>query len=741
MMNNKNISLYQANKPDSAIHADSLNQLKEDTMLTKHRLQQIEQVFACLPFSDQDKVEYQQQGRMMLKELSHLYCDDAMALAGFIYPAFHALAHGVRSHVIDQMKSMLTSDTVKLLEGIEKMSMFDTIFISRAKFSQQKGLLDNTRKMILSMADDLRIVFMKLVERWIHLKNITSVLEQKRDAQKAMDIYAPLANRLGIGYFKWQIEDRAFRYLQPKRYRAISAALNMRRKEREQYLERFSKYLSDLLHQSRVQDFQLMSRAKHIYSIYCKIEKKQVPMHEIYDALAVRVLTDKIETCYGILGIIHAKWEPIPTEFDDYIAKPKPNGYRSLHTAIVGPDHQHIEIQIRTQAMHESSELGVAAHWKYKENNSTPPQYEEKINWLRELINWQKELTEQQHLPIQWNQPLFEDRIYVFTPHGDLLDLPSQATPLDFAYYIHTEVGHRCRGAKVNGKIAALTDALKTGDQVEILTIKVGFPSRDWLNTEQGYLKTSLAKAKVRHYIRQQNRENNKSQGVWLWEKAYRKSKWSKNALQKIYSSFNLASVDDLLISLGNGEISVPSILHRLDSFENNDHQKANHSASSEAELVPSPFSVEKHVKISQTDNLLTQLARCCRPIPGDSIIGYITKNRGITIHQATCSNIQRSIKQRPERITDIDWHDNMPQQFLVTLVITTDPTQSVIRDIIHTVGRYDLAIVTLHTYSNKTDDVNRIHVNLNTRQLSVLATCMRALQALPNVMVVRRKV
>jgi GTP pyrophosphokinase len=455
------------------------------------------------------------------------------------------------------------------------------------KVTGQQNQIDNLRKMMLAMVDDTRTILLKLSERLIMLQQLgrSTKAAQQQIAQDTMDYYAPLANRLGIGHLKWQLEDWAFRYLNPVEYQKISNAFHMRQKDRVRLIHEMIAELKTVLIDAHIKNAKISGRIKHIYSIYKKIQRKKTTVDNIYDANAVRILVPTITDCYTVLSAVHAKWTPITDEFDDYIAKPKQNGYQSIHTAILRDDGTPVEIQIRTIEMHEKSELGIAAHWKYKENKSVHDHDEQKIKLLRELIESQTHLY----------PDAFHDRVYVFSPIGNVFDLQKGATPLDFAYLIHSDIGHRCRGAKINGVLVPLTHPLQTGDHIEIITAKEGHPSQDWLRGDLGYLKTTHAKQKVRHWFRKQNAPT--------------------TTLNKL---------------------PTPPII----TAKNNTQEK----------LAINDFSVLGATRF------LTQLAKCCHPVQGDSIIGYVTRSRGISVHKTTCHNITDARQHRSEKLITISW-------------------------------------------------------------------------------------
>ncbi|ACJ18043.1 RelA/SpoT family protein [Coxiella burnetii] len=669
-----------------------------------------------------------EKGLAIASLLQPLHCDSETLAAALLYPT--VTQSGISQ---EALTDQIGKSVAKLLMGTKRMETIDGMLIRSSGFSQQQNFVDNLRKMLLAMVDDVRIVLIKLSERLTTLRysRHQPISEQKDIAQKIMDLYAPLANRLGVGQFKWQMEDWAFRYLNPNEYSLISKSLNMRRVEREKYIEKLIEYLEGIFHGSDIEKYNISGRAKHIYSIFRKIQRKQVDFSEIYDTSAVRILVSSLEDCYTALSIVHALWEPIAKEFDDYIAKPKDNGYRSIHTAVIGPEGHNVEIQIRTYGMHEEAELGVAAHWKYKEGKKVASDYEEKINWLREVMDWQKEVSPD----VKWRQ-IFEDHLYVFTPNGDVIDLEAGATPLDFAYRIHTEIGHRCRGARVNGKMVPLTRTLKTGDCVEILMAKESNPSRDWLTL--GYLKTRQAQNKVRHWFHKKDREKQAAVGESIWEKTYPKAGLLKNDLNQIYSAFNFSSITDLLAAIGSGDIGIQTILNRLRALKIGDEKTPLESPV--REVASASPKAGAFISIEGIGNLLTQLARCCQPIPGDPIIGYITKGRGITIHHQACVNIQQAIKYRPQRVTAVQWGDSFPQQYPVDIDIVAHDRAGVIRDISNCIADEKVAILGLNSRVDKLENRYYIHLTIEIKNLEALEKIIKRLQQLPDILFLKRR-
>ncbi|MDF1758992.1 MAG: bifunctional (p)ppGpp synthetase/guanosine-3',5'-bis(diphosphate) 3'-pyrophosphohydrolase [Coxiellaceae bacterium] len=656
-----------------------------------------------------------------------------------------ALLYYIASNYSNNQMSKITSREVnKLIVGAHNLEQVE-VLCDKAKPSRQ-GHADNLRKMLLAIVDDVRVVVLKLAEQLMRMKSLreASAIEQQSAAHIVSEIYAPLANRLGIGQLKWQLEDWTFRYSNPDEYQKLKKALNMRRQDREQYVDNTINDISQMITAEGVEKFDISGRAKHIYSIYKKINRKHVDFEEIYDAIAIRVLVNSLEECYKVLSSVHGRWEHIPQEFDDYVSNPKPNGYRSIHTAVIGPENKNVEIQIRTYTMHDEAELGVAAHWAYKEESSGASSYDEKINWLRQVMDWQREVSEETapegEKPSYEN--LFADRVYVFTPQGDIIDLPEGATPLDFAYYVHSDIGHRCRGAKVNGTMVPLTYKLKTGDHVSVQTNKENKPSRDWLNPENGYLQSPKARSKVAHWFRRQNYEDNIEKGQAIWEKLYRAKHLPKSALQTIYEHFNFKTVDSLLAALGSGDISSAALTQQIQSQSeaNTTEDEANTELHTPSRPKKTNKSLKSPINIAGVDNLLSQLASCCKPIPGDPIIGYITQGRGVTIHRSDCHHMIGAQKTSPQRIVVVDWGDEAPGNFSVDLVIEVHERLGLVRDVTQLIAGEKIGLVGLHTQTGRKGAPSKISLTVEIDSLEPLNKLMRQIRELPDVINIERK-
>lgn len=681
------------------------------------------------------------QGLAMADVLLSLQCDSDAITAAIIYPTVFD-----DQHLLSSLTTQFNKTICKLIHGALQMEIIHSVRTEKNEVSEkrketaQQNQIDNLRKMMLAMVDDIRTILLKLSERLILLQHCdqSTPTEQKQIAQDTFDYYAPLANRLGIGHLKWQLEDWAFRYINSKEYHAISNAVHMQGEDRIQLIHAMVTELKNVLKKGDIRDATVSGRVKHIYSIYKKIQRKQVSFESIYDTNAIRILVPTITDCYTALSLVHAKWPPITEEFDDYIAKPKPNGYQSIHTAITRDNHIPVEIQIRTFDMHEKAELGIAAHWKYKENRSVHETDEQKILLLRELLDWQKNTMqiEDAHKKTHLYRDAFHNRVYVFSPNGDVFDLPAGATPLDFAYLIHTEIGHRCRGAKINNALVSLTHTLQTGERIDIMTAKEGHPSRDWMRPALGFLKTPHAIRKVKNWFYKQDFQQNMDTGLLVWEKIARQQEWSKNDIEKIATLFHFKTADMLLAALGSGEISPAAITHKLDEL--------NSKPTSVAHLIDD--SSEKKPTLSSTDfsvlgttHLLTQLARCCHPIPGDSIMGYITQGRGISVHQKNCRNIKIAESTKPERLIEILWENQGKKNYHVNLTIQCNDRAHLLRDVTAVISQLNLSIVSLNTHTSQQNRSAIISLTLEVNNIELLDEIVKKMKQVQGVVSVKR--
>ena len=575
---------------------------------------------------------------------------------------------------IDAVEEHLGNHVAVLLTGVSQMATISTL----AHQGNGTVQVDNIRRMLLAMVEDVRAVVIKLAEQVCHLRNVKDAAEEERviAAKETADIFAPLANRLGIGQLKWELEDLAFRYLHPDIYKNIAKQLDDKRLAREAYMADMVEQVKQRLHEAGIKA-EVYGRPKHIYSIYKKMAKKNYEFDQLFDIRAMRIVVERLQDCYGALGIVHTNWRHLNKEFDDYVATPKQNGYQSIHTVVFGPEGKTVEIQIRTHDMHQDAELGVAAHWMYKEG-ALPGRgsgYEQKISWLRKLLQWQEEVVDGSDLAQELKNQVVEDRVYVFTPRGDIFDLPLGATPLDFAYYIHSNVGHRCIGAKIFGKIVPFTHQLSTGDQVEILTQKQPNPSRDWLNPSLGYIKSSRARAKIHHWFKQLDRDKNLSAGKEILDNELQKLELTYKDLDPAIKRFNFRELDDLMVAIGAGDIRLNQMLNFI--TDRTEHEPVIRFKS------PSKVTGDKNgIVVDGVGSLMSHVARCCRPVPGDEIIGYITQGRGIAVHREDCDSFSNLKSKHPERVISVSWSDDISSSYALTIRIEASDRSGLIRDI-----------------------------------------------------------
>lgn len=660
--------------------------------------------------------------------LLHLGLDNEAVIVALLYPAY--LAHTLN---IELATEIFGEHCHKLLHDITSMASLGKWHESKRHSGQQ---FENLRKMLLAIVSDVRAVLIILAERLWQLRQakLLPALEQTKLANETIQVFAPLANRLGVWQLKWEIEDLCLRYLQPSVYMELAKGLAARRQEREDHIQRSIQILQDALKTTGIEQAEVSGRVKHIYSIYHKMQRKNLTLDKVYDTAALRVLVPNIADCYTVLSALPTEWQQIPEEFDDYIANPKPNGYRSIHTVVIGPEQRIVEIQIRTYQMHKESELGVAAHWRYKEGILQTSHYEAKIALLRQVFAWQKEITNNNQSDSQQTiQDLFADRVYVFTPMGDVVDLPKGATPLDFAYHIHSEVGHRCRGAKIGKNIVPLTYSLKTGDCVEILTAKHANPSRDWLSPHLGYLKTSRARSKAMHWFRMHDHARNITEGRDALEREYKKTRTTEKIdLAGLATKFNFKEVDDLLAAIGTGEISPTTVV-------GNTMRKATPSL-----LAPNVARGEsiRHasgIQVFGVNNLLSQIARCCKPLPGDLIIGYITRNKGVSIHRRDCGNLLHAVKQNAQRVIEVAWGERSKQSHPVELYIQAVDRATLLRDVTALFASEQAAILNFQTQKNHFAPDVTINATLEVASLVQLNRIIELLNQLPGVLKITR--
>lgn len=641
---------------------------------------------------------------------------------------------------IDLIEQNCASDIGKQLRGIASMDAIRGLQ-SGYNAADDSEQLDNLRKMLLVMVDDVRVVLLKLAERLSVLRQVIVENSAQKDlvAAEISDVYAPLANRLGVGQIKWEMEDLAFRVIEPEEYTKIAKSLAEKRVDREVYVTDVLAQLNQAIKALQV-EAQLEGRAKHIYSIWKKMQRKQVGFAEIYDIRAVRVLVPEIRDCYSVLGAVHGLWKHIPKEFDDYIATPKENGYRSLHTAVIGPRGKTLEIQIRTHQMHKESELGVAAHWKYKEGKKAPDDnYINKIAWLRQLLEWQDEVTASADMLEEFRNQVLEERIYVFTPKGKLIDLPKGSTALDFAYRVHSEIGHRCRGAKANGRIITLTQALQTGQKIEILTAKNGGPSRDWLNEHQGYIRSSRTRAKVTQWFKQQDKQKNAQAGKNMLEKEIQKNKLKSVEFSKVAKHFNYNSNDELFAGIGAGDKGLHQVINYIRANQQKEESVTRNTVIKKPPQI-AKRSASSDILVEGVGNLLTRIAACCKPVPGDSIAGYVTQSRGIMIHRNDCHYLLNSQSKYPEKILHVSWGGVLNKSYLIDLLIKAYDRKGLLSDLTSLMAEEKISVTALNTHVNKKRLMFSINMQIEVSSLDMVARIISKIEQLNTIVSVQRK-
>ena len=635
------------------------------------------------------------------------------------------LTHMPRVSRGDQHLEDIVDPDDELLEPGQENSL--AVTQSRDRHRELRN--ETLRKTFMAMGEDIRVVLIKLADRLHNMRTLGYMPESKRRriAQETLDIFAPLANRLGIWRIKWELEDLAFRYVNPEKFKEIAENLAERRSDRERKVQEIIDQLRTILEGVGVRA-DISGRPKHIYSIYRKMVEKGKTFDLVRDLRGVRLIVPDIPACYSALGVIHTHWRPIPHEFDDYIAAPKDNFYQSLHTAVIYDDGKPLEVQIRTPEMNQNAEYGIAAHWRYKEKGMKDTQYEQRINWLRKLMEWRQEVQDAQEFVDGMKTDVFQDRVYVFTPRGDIVDLPTGSTPIDFAYHVHTEIGHRCRGAKINGKLVTLDYQLRTGDQVEILTAKQGGPSRDWMNPNLGLVTTQRARSKIRLWFKWQDREQNLAQGKSQLERELRRLGIVEIDLEKLAIEFDCKSVEDLYVEIGYGDISLSKLINRL----------------SEVEPVKDPL-FEVHPITETTSNgnavtvlglkgLLTVFARCCNPAPGDPIVGYITRGRGATIHRQDCPNVLRMTDR--ERIVKVSWGEAQ-KTYPVAVLIKAYDRQGLMGDIYNILNNEGINLLNINL--KVTHNLAAINLVVEVNDISQLSRVLTKIENLPNVMEAHR--
>jgi len=648
--------------------------------------------------------------------LKDLNTDAATIAAAFLHDVLEDT-----SYRRENLREMVGEEIATLVEGVTKLKIVEDM--TNRPYEDEA---ESFRKMFLAMAEDLRIVMIKLADR-LHNMRTLSVLSpdrQMRIAKETLEVWAPLANRMGIWQIKSELEDLSFRVTNPQLYLEISSYLSEHQADRQKEMDAIRKRLDGVLHEHHL-PATVFGRPKHIYSIYQKMRRKGLPLEKIYDIRAVRIIVPEVADCYAALGVIHTTWPPIPGEFDDYIASPKDNGYRSLHTSVYYEDGRPLEVQIRTREMDIQAEFGIAAHWKYKEGSHSGS-YDERINWLRMMMEWRQEVSDPSAFLDGMKTDIFQDRVYAFTPRGDIIDLPAGSTPIDFAYMVHTDIGHRCRGAKVNGKLVPLDYVLKTGEQVEILTTKRGGPSRDWLNPNLSLIKTQRARSKIRAWFKKQDREQNLTQGRLLLERELHRLGLGEVNFEKLAHDMDYRSPDEFFVALGCGDLSIGRVVKLLSEYVPVPEGLPPVSA-------PAPAATDA-VNVVGLKGLLSSMARCCNPAPGDQIVGYITRGRGVSIHRSDCPNILRA-KDR-ERLVQVSWGEQI-RTYPVPVHIRAFDRQGLMSDVTALLSNEGINMIDANV--SVSHNMAYMKLVLEVRDLSQLSRVLTRMENLPNVLEVQR--
>ena len=636
---------------------------------------------------------------------------------------------------IEELEEAFGSEVAKLVDGVTKLGKI-------AYKTKEEQQVENLRKMFLAMAKDIRVIIIKLADRLHNLRTLEYVDEdkQREKAYETLEIYAPLAHRLGIFRVKWELEDTSLRYIDPKGYYDLVEKVAAKRREREAYIQDVIQTLKEKMAEANIEG-EIEGRPKHFYSIYRKMYMQHKSFEEIYDLLAIRVIVNTVKDCYGVLGIAHTLWKPIPGRFKDYIAVPKPNMYQSLHTTVIGPKGELFEIQIRTWEMHRTAEYGIAAHWKYKEGRKSSSELDEKLAWLRQILEWQSDLKDAREFMETLKIDLFTDEVFVFTPKGDVIDLPKGANPLDFAYAIHSAVGNKCIGAKVNGKIVPLDYQLQTGDIVEILTSPSPNhgPSRDWLKM----VKTSRAKNKIKQWFKKERREENIDKGKEMLEREARRQGYTLSQLLKtewveaIWRKYGFHSLDDMYSALGYGGITTHQVLLRLID----EYKKANKTelqkisditTKEEQKPQKQKESTDRGVKVKGIENVMVRFSKCCNPLPGDDIIGYITRGRGVSIHRTDCINLKDPFIEK-QRLIEVDWTDQYRASYSAEIQIAAQDRQRLLADITKVMSDMKIDVTAVNARTTRRKQVV-INLTLEVNNIDQLDRVMRQLKKISDV-------
>ncbi len=665
--------------------------------------------------------------------LAELNMDDRTIAAGLLHDVLEDTEVKYETLV-----EMFGEEVANLVEGVTKLK--------KLKFkSKQESQAENLRKMVLAMAKDIRVIIIKLADRLHNMRTLEYMSEAKKKekAIETLEIYAPLAHRLGISKIKWELEDLSLRFLDPEGYYDLVEKVSKRRKEREEYIKRIIDELDKNLQKMNIKR-EISGRPKNFYSIYKKMVYQNKSFEQIFDLTAIRVIVDSIKDCYAVLGLVHTMWKPIPGRFKDYIAMPKPNMYQSLHTTVIGPEGEIFEVQIRTWEMHRTAEYGIAAHWKYKEGTVKTDNFDEKLTWLRQLMEWQKDLKDPREFMESLKVDLFTDEVYVFTPKGDVINLPNGSTPIDFAYRVHTDVGNKCVGAKVDGRIVPLDFKLKNGNIVEILTSPSSSgPSRDWLKI----VKSSQAKSKIRQWFKRERKEENIARGKELFDKEVKKlglkitDQLKEEWLKDITKRLSLNTIDDLYAALGYGSVTISQVMSKIrekykEHFKIKDDRTTVDIRPKERPHIRSREKLGQGISVKGVDNIKVRFAKCCNPVPGDEIVGYITRGRGISVHRKDCPNI--SYIDNSERFIEVNWDDDIKAEYHAEIQIKALDRQGLLTEITQNITNSGLTLTSLSARTNK-EKLAVINIVLEINDIDQLKQLMKSLRSLKDVIDVYR--
>jgi len=683
---------------------------------------------------DDEQASVLLKAREMAEILQSMHMDLETLMTALIYPWYE-----LDLLDSDSIIALAGDNVYGLLTNVAEMAAIKTLHGQGRNLSGVQ--VDNLRRMLMAMVADVRAVVIKLAERVAYLREIKDHDEEVKvlAAREIADIYAPLANRLGIGQLKWELEDISFRYLHPTTYKKIARLLDQRRLEREEYIAKFVDTLSNGLTGDGI-TAQVYGRPKHIYSIWKKMDNKNIAFEQLFDVRAIRVVVDKMQDCYGALGTLHSLWHHVPSEFSDYVANPKANGYQSIHSIVVGPEGRTIEVQIRTEQMHQDAEMGVAAHWRYKEGVGATKDtgFEGKIEWLRKILAWQDDVKDSSNLADEVRSQVFDDRIYVYTPTGEVIDLPRGCTPLDFAYYIHSQVGHRCIGAKISNRIVPFTYKLQTGEQVEILTAKEPNPKRDWLNPRLGYVYSSRSRSKIQHFFKQLDRDKNLHAGKEILEVELNNIGLKLSDAQDAVGRYNTKNIDDLIAGVGCGDIRINALVNFLQSL---------HAAPPKEPVLkqtkPAPGSTnigKSDVVVEGVGNLLTYMAKCCQPIAGDIIDGFITQGKGISIHRSDCDQLKVLLSRQPERNVEVNWGQESSSRYTVDLTLYATDRTGLVRDLTNVIANEKVNMLGMNTQTNQSTQIAEIGLTLEVESQSILSRLTKKLTAIEGVYDIKRR-